>query len=1345
MTEPDASPQTAPTEEAAPKPRRRRRLWLRLPLAILLQVMLLLLLILAWVLGTQSGLRFALGLVEDVAPGVLQVERADGRILGDLHLSGVQIRVPDLELDVGGIDLRWSPLAALGGTLRIRELSVRDLDILMAPAEEEKEEESAPIELPTVILPLSLELEQVLVERLSYGAPGDAPPFRVDRIALAASLSGSEVILKDLVVALPEPQFSARAKGRAELRGNYPLDLGLDWDLEQLPAIVLTGKAQVGGDLQRLTVEHDLNGSAEAKLDAVVQAVLDAPSWEGTLEIQGLDLPAFAADLPAADLTGRLTTSGDLADARVQGTLTGEAPDLPDFGRLNAELDVTWRDQVLNIAALELTEDKSGAHLTADGLLDLNDPAGRFELAAAWERLRWPLTGDIVAEARQGKVDASGTFEDFRYQASADLWGRDFPEAALRLTGDGDLEGTRIEALHVDTLDGRIEADGRVAWAPELGWELKLTADAIDPGQQWPDVPAKLGLTLTSAGSLAGFEYELDSQIESEVLPVAMLKLKGEGDMSGTRLEALRLDSLGGHVEGKAELGWEPAVRWDAQLTAEGIDPGKQWPEWAGHLGGEIASAGSLEAEGPDLTAVVEGFKGELRGYPVEAVAKVAMKGSEIKIEQLQIASGPSILRAKGDVGEQLGLDFDLISPDLKSLLPDASGSVKASGTASGTLKAPAVKLELSADKVEMAGQGIDRLRGKADLDLAQGGRINVDLAGERLLAGGMLFDSLQVKGEGDMASHRLSAQARGEPLALDMRAAGSLKEDNAYEGRVTGLEVRSQDFGDWRLQKPAAVALAGARIEAGPVCIRDGGGSGGCASFLQKETGSWDAQLDLDRLAFDLLAAFIPEGLLLEGEARAKANFQASGGVLKGNASVQVPKGVVSADTQDRLQVLDFSAARVGIDANGAGLQAKLEVPLAGIGSLNGEAALAGWRLDDPARPDQSLRGRVRARVDDLSIVSRFVPDLTDVKGNIDADLGLSGTVGKPGVSGYARLANGGLKVPFIGLEIADLGFNAQAKGLERIDYEGGFRAGKGRLEIDGNSSLGKAGLVTRVKAAGESLKLADSKEYFALVSPNVELEIDPDGTSVTGEVKVPEARIRPRTIPAGTVSPSPDVVLDSQAREQTRYSTNIDVRLVLGKSVEIDAFGLRGMLAGDLRVLQEVGKELLGDGQVKIVDGSYRIARPGGMTALTAAIGKPLTISQGFLNWAKSPLANPFMVLTAQREGGDITAGLRVFGTIRNPKMTFFSASDPGMTQAEVSNYLITGIPPKRGQEDPTDQALSVGRYVAPKLFMEYDYSLGDQADKIKLRYDLNDWIELQTETGDSQGGDIFFKIER
>jgi translocation and assembly module TamB len=439
---------------------------------------------------------------------------------------------------------------------------------------------------------------------------------------------------------------------------------------------------------------------------------------------------------------------------------------------------------------------------------------------------------------------------------------------------------------------------------------------------------------------------------------------------------------------------------------------------------------------------------------------------------------------------------------------------------------------------------------------------------------------------------------------------------------------------------------------------------------------------------------------------------------------------------------LLDFSSANLALDAGGSGLQAKLAVPLTGLGDLSGDLALPGWRLEDPARPDQSLRGGVRARVTDLGIVARFVPDLTNLEGNLNGDFKIGGTIAKPALRGAANLVNAGLEVPFIGLDIRDVAFTAEAAG-ERIDYSGVLTAGTGRLQIGGQTVLAAEGPATHITATGDRLILADSKEYFVLAATDLAVDVQPTGTSITGTVTVPQARIRPRTVPAGSaVRPSPDVVESTDPKEEpSRYLMSMNLRLALGKDVSIRAFGVEGKIEGQLALLQEPGKEILGDGELKIVDGTYRIGTGQGVSA---AIGKPLTIEQGFLSYAKSPIHNPFLVLTAQREGGDTTAGLRVFGTIKNPKMTFFSATDPGMTQAEITKYLLTGIPPRRGGEQEADRNLSLGTYVAPKLFAEYDYALGDEADKIKLRYELNDWIELQTETGGSQGGDVFLKFE-
>lgn len=1252
-----ADPPEVPPSVAA-KPNHRS--WLRVLFRLLLQAALLLLLVVFWMLGTQSGLRLVLSLAEELVPALLQVERADGCILGDLHLKGLIIRVPGVALRFSNLELHWSPLTTLTtGTLQVSALSTRELDVAIAPSEDEAEAASGPVELPEIRLPLglALELEQAWIGQLGIGTLDEDTRFRIDRIGLVARWSGSRVDLKALTLTLPEPRLRASAQGEVALTGAYPLALGLTWELAQAPAVALAGTATIGGDLEALQVEHDLTGSARAKVWALVQGILDHPRWAGEVRIRGVDLPAIRADLPALDLSGILTTSGDVDDVQVQGNLTGMVPGLPDLGQLRAGLDIRWRDQVLRISVLGLTSDQSGALFTVGGELDFSDPASKVDLRAAWKGLCWPLVGEPIAESGQGTLQARGTFDEFSYRISSEVSGRDFPAAKLRLTGKGNREAAQIEDLQIDT--------------------------------------------------------------------------------------------LGGHLRATADVTWAPVVTWDMELRVVDMNPGRQWPKWGGVLNGRILSKGALKDGGPELSAQVASLTGQLRGYPVDAVAGIRMQGTEVRIDKLRVTSGPSRLTAGGSVGERLDLTVNIGSPDLKSLLPDVQGSIQADGAITGTLAAPAARLELTVASVAVAGQRIQNLSGTAQVDLAPGGPVKIDLAGQDLAAGGMVFDNLRIQGWGDMGSHRLSAQLAGTPLSLNLKAAGGLKGENAYAGRLEELALRTREFGTWRLQKAAPIALAGARISAGPLCIREEvgekTGSGGCVRFAQQEAGRWNAALDLDQLAFDLFKGFLPRDLILTGEARAKADFQAAGEILTGNARIQVVKGVL--DTLHgrdgaHPEILSFTSAQLAIDAGKSGLQARLRVPLTGLGELSAAASLPDWSLKEPARPQQSLRGDLKARIKDLGIVSRLVPDITQVTGNLNADVKFGGTFAEPGFSGSVRLAGGGLEVPFIGLRIEDLTFDAQARELERIDYSGGFRAGKGRLAIKGHSlSGGAAGPSTRIDFKGSKLKVADSKEYFVLAAPDIRAEIGPTGARITGRVTVPEARIQPRHIPAGTVSPSPNVVSVSEVQEKgSRYPTSIDLRLVLGEQVAVDALGLKGRLQGKLAVLQAPGGELLGDGRLEIIDGTYRISA---IEPLNAAVGTLLIIEQGVLSYAKSPIDNPHLILTAQRKGGDITAGLRVFGTIRNPKLTFFSMTDPGMSQSEVTKYLLTGIPPKRGDKQQAHN-VSLSTYIAPKLFTEYDYNLGNEPDKIKLRYDLSNRVELQAETGETQGGDILFTIE-
>ena len=53
--------------------------------------------------------------------------------------------------------------------------------------------------------------------------------------------------------------------------------------------------------------------------------------------------------------------------------------------------------------------------------------------------------------------------------------------------------------------------------------------------------------------------------------------------------------------------------------------------------------------------------------------------------------------------------------------------------------------------------------------------------------------------------------------------------------------------------------------------------------------------------------------------------------------------------------------------------------------------------------------------------------------------------------------------------------------------------------------------------------------------------------------------------------------------------------------------------------------------------------------------------------------------------------------------------------------------------------------GTYLSPRLYVQYVNTLASRESKLRLRYDLTDTLQLQTETGQNQGFDLFYTIER
>jgi translocation and assembly module TamB len=160
----------------------------------------------------------------------------------------------------------------------------------------------------------------------------------------------------------------------------------------------------------------------------------------------------------------------------------------------------------LSIRSLELTEQMSDALFTATGELDLGADPGRFDLDGHWERLRWPLSGDAMAESPRGKVDASGSLDAFDYALSLAAQGPDFPESHLDLEGTGSQRGTRIRTLTLAALDGELRGEGEVVWSPTVTWTLGLSGRDLDPGHLVDGLEDRVSLQLDTSGGLDAFD-----------------------------------------------------------------------------------------------------------------------------------------------------------------------------------------------------------------------------------------------------------------------------------------------------------------------------------------------------------------------------------------------------------------------------------------------------------------------------------------------------------------------------------------------------------------------------------------------------------------------------------------------------------------------------------------------------------------------------------------------------------------------------------------------------------------------------------------------------------------------
>ena len=1166
------------------------------------------------------------------------------------------------------------------------------------------------------------------------------------------TLQASSVTVRDAVVTMRDaemppstrpprflPQFLRVEAGNVELtRVRY----------EQTNGMVIEGNRAQG----RVTITARTLRVRDGRIDGRI----DAQQFDAS---GGLTLRAGKPFGMEANATGHLRMSSGVVLA-LDGTAKGDfdrlefAAQLQQPQRAAITAVLTRPDERWNIAghvdaatfALDPWMQKPPFSLR-NVALDVQANPDRIEIAGN--------LGIPELDSRDLTVAASGNFaKRVLTIASADIALNDSP-AKVRAQGTVTLDGES------PTLDVAAQ------------WE----------NLQWPLHGAAVVRSATGEGTLRGpmpYDFTTTARVDGPNLPPAQGSARGVLSKEDLTIAQYDVKAFDGTVTGSGQLQFAQPRAWKLTTRADDINPVELHEEFPGRIDVRAQAEGKGFDKRASFRVALTSLRGTLRNEPVRARATVQRDGKTWQVSDGRLAFGGARVTLDGKLRDTIEAQWSIRAPALDRLLPDAAGSFESTGSASGALKSPHVIAKLHGENLRYAGWLARQLDIDADVDAAGGNPSRLIVDARQIGRGGPLIDRLQMTGTGLATDHRIALDVTGFPPQPQSGAPHAVMEvAGRYDKEVWNATITTTELStgaanqQLKVPEPATVLAARDRAQLENFCLVIGAGRM-CAEGRWQRGGAW--QGTVSGYEIPLASVLPPSGADAEIAGRIEGRvhaFGTAGQPWQGEAGARIiDAAIIYRPPGAEPETLNLGTGGLAATATPQRIEFSF-----GIQAFTDTFLYASARLQRDGRNDVMnlpLTGDMRARAADANILPLLFPEIDNAAGLLTANATIGGTLALPEFNGRIELANGEFDSYRVNLALRELGVVADLENT-RLRFRGKARAGEGQLEADGQLTWRGGASQGELHIRGQNLLVADLPEYRVVASPDLRFRVDGKRMDVTGDVKIPSARIQPAQL-TGAVRASDDAryVGEHPAERAGLFVVHSEVRVDMGDDVRVDAFGLQGRIVGGVGTTVQTGETPIGRGELSVDEGRYE------------AFGQKLEIGRGRLLFDVSPLDDPGLDIEARRRVETTEVGLNVRGTLREPRLTFFS--DPSMTQSQIVSYLLTGksVDSITGAETASftksrdslamqgggflasqlgrrigieevgvestvnsageaNTALVLGKFLSPRLFISYGISLTELSNTMKLRYTISDKWVFKTEAGEDQSADLEYATER
>lgn len=977
------------------------------------------------------------------------------------------------------------------------------------------------------------------------------------------------------------------------------------------------------------------------------------------------------------------------------------------------------------------------------------------------------LKGGVQTNAEyliKATAKAQFSFPDYQpIKATANLSG---PLNRLKIAADLEQPVT----LH---LDGELnQILGATSWSAEAN-SREIALPAING--RWPEQSFRQA-SLQGQGTLEDYRLALKAQTGVPGLssPVS-LDVEANGDGNGLAFSRCMVTQNKAALSARGRLQWNPLFSWQADIQGTQLDPSALFPQWPGHFSGKLTTRGEMDQS---LRAhfQLSGLQGTLRGYPLAGAGSLQMEGDKLIIPECSLTSGGSRLELRGSSAPDLNLDIKLHSKNLAEIVPKAFGALEAKAQLRGTLAKPKLDLRLEGTKLgfDHNQNQIGRLSATANGLIANDGLFKAKLQLDKAILADVPIDKAALDIQGALNRHSLKFTATNSEMKAGFQLEGKLAEGQ-WQGTLGHTHFTSSEWGDWRQRGASELLIASARMKLAPTCLTTSAGGSLCAE------GAWDAAdqawqlrgkvtaLPLAGFAQHLNAPFTVQGKL-SSALQAQGNRQR---ISQAHFSAETEALQLTAPLLDG-QEEKFKWQSNTLRADYAGRELHL-VFNSRIDEHNSIRAEARQTTADPVRnfSTQPVQGSIQLALHDLSLIALLSNQAIIPSGTILGQWNIQGPLPSPRFSGDITLTDGKAEIPPLGITLSPLHLSMKGDTNE-MAIRASAQSGSGIIHASSTlAPLSPFKQPIRLHLVGENFQAAKLPGMDLSLSPDVMAILTPKEIRVQGQVIIPKAQVSSINFDQAT-APSGDVVIIDEGPEKTNAGQPVylNIKILIGEAVQVNAYGLRGSIKGNLDINGQPGRPMTGAGTLSVHNGTFSL------------YGKRLKIDVGRMLYSGGPLTNPGIELRSEHKTDKATTGVTIDGFLQHPEISFYST--PAMEQSAIIQNLLQDTPfggetredigvvgtaaervglgglvpylqslkkismideiKLENGDDSENRSLVFGSWLTPDLYVSYGKELAKESSTFTTKLNLGKGFSLLTETGASQsGGDIKYEFER